>query len=58
MLEILPIKMIVFTGTGIQDNVAHKAGKLGIPLFDFGRSRMGVTAGISPARRNDPEFSR
>jgi len=35
MLDILPIGVIVFPGTGIQDNFADKAKKLGIPLFDF-----------------------
>lgn len=35
MLEILPIGVIVFPGTGIQDNLADKARKLGIKLFDF-----------------------
>ena len=35
LLEILPIGVIVFPGTGIQDNLADKAKKLGIPLFDF-----------------------
>jgi len=35
MLDILPIGVIVFPGTGIQDNLADKARKLGIPLFDF-----------------------
>jgi hypothetical protein len=25
----------VFPGTGIQDNLADKAKKMGIPLFDF-----------------------
>ena len=35
MLDILPIGVIVFAGTGIQDNLADKARKLGIPLFDF-----------------------
>jgi hypothetical protein len=38
MLDVLPIGVIVFPGTGIQDNLADKARKLGIPLFDF-RSR-------------------
>lgn len=37
MLEILPIGVIVFPGTGIQDNFADKARKLGIKLFDFRR---------------------
>jgi hypothetical protein len=35
MLEVMPIGVIVFPGTGIQDNLADKARKLGIPLFDF-----------------------
>ncbi len=37
MLDVLPIGVIVFPGTGIQDNLADKARKLGIPLFDFRR---------------------
>ena len=35
MLDILPIGVIVFAGTGIQDNLADKARKFGIPVFDF-----------------------
>jgi hypothetical protein len=35
ILDVLPIGVIVFPGTGIQDNLADKARKLGIPLFDF-----------------------
>ena len=35
MLNVLPIGVIVFPGTGIQDNLADKARKLGIPVFDF-----------------------
>ncbi len=35
MLDTLPIGVVVFPGTGIQDNLADKARKLGIPLFDF-----------------------
>jgi len=38
MLEILPIGVIVFPGTGIQDNFADKARKLGIPVWKFGGS--------------------
>lgn len=34
ILDILPIGVIVFPGTGIQDNLADKARKLGIKLFD------------------------
>jgi len=35
MLDVLPIGVIVFPGDGINDNLADKARKLGIPLFDF-----------------------
>lgn len=35
MLDVLPIGVIVFPGTGIQDNLADKARKLGIPVFDL-----------------------
>jgi hypothetical protein len=35
MLETMPMGVIVFPGTGIQDNLADKARKLGIPLMDF-----------------------
>jgi hypothetical protein len=38
MLDVLPIGVVVFPGTGIQDNLADKAKKLGIPLFDFRKS--------------------
>ena len=36
MLEVLPIGVLVFPGTGIQDNLADKAKKLGIPVLKFG----------------------
>lgn len=36
MLEILPMGVIVFPGTGIQDNLADKAKRLGIPVWRFG----------------------
>ncbi len=36
MLEVLPIGVIVFPGTGIKDNLADKARKLGIPVWRFG----------------------
>lgn len=39
LLDVLPIGVIVFPGTGIQDNLADKARKLGIPLFDFREKR-------------------
>lgn len=35
LLEALPVGLIVFPGTGIQDNLADKAIKAGIPLWDF-----------------------
>ena len=36
MLEVLPIGVLVFPGTGIQDNFADKARRLGIPVWRFG----------------------
>jgi hypothetical protein len=36
MVEALPIGVMVFPGTGIQDNLADKAKKLGIPVWKFG----------------------
>jgi hypothetical protein len=36
MLEVLPIGVIVFPGSGIQDNLADKTKKLGIPVCKFG----------------------
>jgi hypothetical protein len=41
LLEALPIGIIVFPGSGVTDNLADKARKLGIPLFDF-RKRGGA----------------
>ncbi len=35
LLETLPIGVIVFPGSGVTDNLADKAHRLGIPLFDF-----------------------
>ncbi|OAN70147.1 hypothetical protein A8B78_20975 [Jannaschia sp. EhC01] len=35
LIEILPIGLIVFSGSGITDNLADKARAMGIPLFDF-----------------------
>ena len=35
MLDVLPIGLVVFPGSGITDNLADKARKLGIPLYDF-----------------------
>jgi hypothetical protein len=36
MLEILPIGVLVFPGTGIQANLADKAKRLGIPVWNYG----------------------
>jgi YspA, cpYpsA-related SLOG family len=36
MLEVLPIGVIVFPGNGIQANLADKARKLGIPVWNYG----------------------
>jgi len=36
MLETLPIGVMVFPGTGIQENLADKGRKLGIPVWKFG----------------------
>lgn len=36
MLNVLPIGVMYFPGTGIQDNLADKARKLGIPVWKFG----------------------
>ena len=38
ILEVLPIGVIVFPGSGIQENLADKARKLGIPVWRFGSS--------------------
>jgi len=36
MLATMPIGVIIFPGTGIQDNLSDKARKLGIPVYRFG----------------------
>ena len=36
MLEVLPIGVMVFPGTGIQANLTDKAKKFGIPVWKFG----------------------
>jgi hypothetical protein len=36
LLTVLPIGVIVFPGSGIQENLADKAKKLGIPVWRFG----------------------
>ena len=37
MLDVLPIGVMVFPGTGIQENLADKARMLGIPVWKFGK---------------------
>ena len=38
LLDTLPIGVMVFPGTGIQDNLADKARKLGIPVWKIART--------------------
>jgi hypothetical protein len=38
LLEAVPIGVIVFPGSGVTDNLADKARRMGIPLFDFRKS--------------------
>ncbi|MER9333934.1 DUF2493 domain-containing protein [Mesorhizobium sp. M0293] len=38
MLAVMPIGVIIFPGTGIQENLADKARKLGIPVYRLGGS--------------------
>jgi hypothetical protein len=38
MLNVLPIGVIVFPGSGISANLADKSKKLGIPVWKFGES--------------------
>ena len=35
LLDILPIGLVVFPGSGITDNLADKARGMGVPLYDF-----------------------
>ena len=35
MLDALPVGVLVFPGNGIQENLADKAKKLGIPVMKF-----------------------
>jgi len=37
MLDVLPVGVMVFPGSGIQDNLADKAKALGIPVWRFGK---------------------
>ncbi len=41
LLETLPIGVVVFPGSGISENLADKARRLGIPLFDFRKGGCG-----------------
>ncbi|WP_026607580.1 DUF2493 domain-containing protein [Methylocapsa acidiphila] len=40
MLDVLPIGVMVFPGTGIQENLADKARMLGIPVWRFSEGRV------------------
>jgi hypothetical protein len=35
MIEAMPVGLVVFSGTGIQDNLVDKARAFGIPVWDF-----------------------
>ena len=41
LLETMPIGLVVFPGSGISDNLADKARKLGIPLLDYRKGGAG-----------------
>ena len=51
MLETLPIGVLHFPGTGIQDNLADKAKKLGIPVWKFGGASAPRSLSIDKIRR-------
>lgn len=38
MLEVVPIGLVVFLGSGITDNLADKARAMGVPLVDCRRA--------------------
>jgi hypothetical protein len=45
MLDAMPIGVIVFPGTGIQDNLADKARRLGIPVWKAGKAALATGDG-------------
>ena len=45
MLEVLPIGVVVFPGSGISANLADKARKLGIPVWQFEKSAANAAEG-------------
>ena len=51
LLDVLPIGVVVFPGPGISGNLADKARKLDLPLFDF-RKGGGARAPSSPNSRD------
>jgi len=49
MLDVLPVGVLVFPGNGIQENLADKARKLGIPVLKFERGACApLTAWLTP----------
>lgn len=38
LLEALPVGVVIFPESGIQDNLADKASEMGIPVWDFRKS--------------------
>jgi hypothetical protein len=43
LLDIVPIGLIVFPGSGITDNLADKARAMGVPLYDFRTRKPGAS---------------
>ena len=41
ILDVLPIGLVAFPGSGITDNLADKAKMMGVPLFDFRTRKTG-----------------
>ena len=50
ILDVLPIGVIVFPGSGISANLADKARKLGIPVWKFGGRLSGIVFSATPER--------
>jgi len=50
MLAVIPIGVIIFPGTGIQDNLADKARKMGIPVYRFGKDGAWTPSAFTPVK--------
>jgi hypothetical protein len=56
LLDVLPIGVLDFPGTGIRENLADKARKLGIPVWKFGNSGAKAPyhqSGVCPKPRSE-----